>query len=169
MALRYRVELGPGERRDLLALTRSARTSVRLFVRARALLLCDTGPGGPAWTVARTAAALGVSSRTIEHLKRRWVEQGLEAALRREPRRRQRKAARFDAECEERLLALAGSPPPPGRERWTVRLLAGKAAELGLAPRVSAMTVQRVLKKGRPGPHAAPPGAENGPAGRGPS
>ena len=53
----------------------------------------------------------------------------------------------FDGEFEARLVALACSPAPDGRTRWTVRLLAAKAVELGLAPRVSPMTVHRILKK----------------------
>ena len=103
---------------------------------------CDKGPEGPAWTVGKTAQALGVSSRTIEHLKRRFVEQGLDAALRRKPR-----AVTFDGEFEACLVALACSPAPEGRTRWTVRLLAAKAVEPGLAPRVSPMTVHRILRK----------------------
>ena len=70
MAPRYRVTLESEERKDLVSLTRTVKTSGKLFRNARALLLCDKGPDGPAWTVGQTAQALGVSSRTIEHLKR---------------------------------------------------------------------------------------------------
>ena len=145
-APRYRVTLEPGERADLVSLTRTAKTSGKVFRNARALLLCDRGPGGPAWTVSHSAEALGVSSRTIEHLKRRFVEEGLEAALQRKPRPRRPRAVTFDGEFEARLVALACSPAPVGRTRWTVRLLARRAVELGLA-RVSPMTVHRVLRK----------------------
>ena len=147
MAPRYRVTLESKERKDLVSLTRTVKTSGKLFRNGRALLLCDKGPDGPAWTVSRTAPALGVSTRTIEHLKRRFVEEGLEAALGRKPRPRKPRAVTFDGEFEARLVALACSPAPEGRTRWTVRLLAAKAVELGLAPRVSPMTVHRVLKK----------------------
>ncbi len=149
MAPRYRVTLEPEEREELASLTRTVKTSGKLFANARALLLCDKGPAGPDphWTVARTAEALGVSSRTIEHLKRRFVEEGLEAALRRKPRPRKPRASTFDGKFQARLIALACSPAPEGRARWTVRLLAEKAVELGLAPRVSPMTVHRILKK----------------------
>ena len=147
MAPRYRVTLETEEREELLSLTRTSKTSGKLFLNARALLLCDRGPDGPGWTVARTAQALGVTSRTIEHIKRRFVEEGLEAALRRKPRQRKPREVTFDGAFEARLIALACSSAPQGRRRWTVRLLAEKAVELGLAPTVSPMTVQRILKK----------------------
>lgn len=98
------------------------------------------------------AAALGVTSRTIEHLKQRFVEEGFDAALDRKPISKPRKVT-FDGEFEARLTALACSPAPDGRTRWTVRLLADKAVELNIAPTVSTMTVQRALKKNELRPH----------------
>jgi transposase len=139
--------LEAAERDELLALTRNGKTSRKEFVSARALLLCDQGPHGPAWTVNTTAEALGVTTRTIEHIKRRFIEGGVEAALRRESRQRKPRAVTFDSAFEARLVALACSEAPSGRRRWTVRLLAEKAVELGLAASVSPMSVQRILKK----------------------
>ena len=147
MARRYRVKLDSAERKELESLTRTRETDGKLFRNARALLLCDRGPQGSGWRVAAVATALGVTERTIEHLKRRFVEDGLDAALQRQPARRTRRPVTFDSEFEARLLALARSPAPDGHARWTVRLLAAKVVELNLAPRVSAMTVQRILKK----------------------
>ena len=147
MASRYRVTLTPQERQELQALTRTSKTSGKRFLYARALLLCDRGPDGPGWTVIRAAEAIGVTARTIEHLKRRFVEDGLEAALQRKRRQRPPREVTFDGAFEARLIALACSSAPEGRRRWTVRLLAEKAVELGLAPNVSHMTVQRLLKK----------------------
>ncbi len=147
MAPRYRVTLTSQERNDLEALTHNGKTGSKLFIHARAILLCDAGPQGPAWKIADVADALGVSSRTIEHLKQRFVEEGLEAALQRKPRARPPRAVVFDGEFEARLIALACSDAPEGRSRWTVRLLAETAVELDFAPSVSHMTVQRVLKK----------------------
>ena len=132
MAPRYRVTLTVEERAELKALTRAAtKTTGKRFLYARALLLCDRGPEGPGWTVARVAEALGVSARTIEHLKRRFVEQGLEFALERKRRVRPPRKVIFDGAFEARLVALACSPAPPGRKRWTLRLLAEKVVELG--------------------------------------
>ena len=146
MAPRYRVTLTEDERRDLEALTHSGKTSAPKFIHARALLLCDSGPHGNPWKVADVAAALGVTTRTIEHLKERFVEEGIEAALERKPRSGLPQIT-YDGAFDARLTALACSPAPDGRARWTVRLLADKLVELKIAPKVSVMTVQRALKK----------------------
>jgi hypothetical protein len=147
MSPRYRVTLTKEERDELEALTRRGKTHARKYIHARALLLCDAGEHGQAWHVADVAAALGVTSRAIEHLKKRFVEEGLEAALERKPREKPPREIIFDGAFEARLISLACSDAPEGRRRWTVRLLADKAVELKIAERVSHMTVQRVLKK----------------------
>ena len=147
MKPRYRVTLTLEEREDLAALTRTGKTSAKRFLFARSLLLCDAGPQGPAWTVADTAEAMGVTPRTIEHLKKRFVEEGLDAALERKKREKAPRGVTFDGAFEARLITLACSEAPEGRWRWTVRLLAEKAVELSLAAKVSHMTVQRILKK----------------------
>lgn len=147
MTPRYRITLTEQERKDLEALTRCGKTGAKKFIHARGLLLCDAGPDGPAWTVACTAEALGVTSRTIEHLKKRFVEEGIKAALERKPREKPPRDVVFDGVFEARLVALACSESPEGHHRWTVRLLADKAVELNFAASVSHMTVQRVLRK----------------------
>jgi len=147
MAPRYRVTLTEPERTQLETLTRNGRTGAKKFIHARALLLCDAGPDGPAWPVADVAEALGITSRTIEHLKKRFVEEGIEVALERKSREKPPRDVIFDGAFEARLISLACSEAPEGYERWTVRLLADKAVELKFAPSVSHMTVQRVLKK----------------------
>jgi len=147
MSPRYRVTLSKEERKELEAMTRRGKTHARRFIHARALLLCDAGADGPAWNVADVAAALGVTSRSIEHLKKRFVEDGLESALERKPREKPPREVIFDGAFEARLIALACSDAPEGRRRWTVRLLADKAVELSFAETVSHMTVQRFLKK----------------------
>ena len=147
MSPRYRVTLTREERKELESMTRRGKTHARRFIHARALLLCDAGADGPAWNVSDVATALGVTSRAIEHLKKRFVEDGLEAALERKPREKPPREVTFDGAFEARLIALACSDAPEGRRRWTVRLLADKAVELRFAASVSHMTVQRVLKK----------------------
>ena len=146
MANRYKVTLTQKEREQLTELTRSGKSTAAKFVHARALLLCDAGKFGEPWKVAEVATALGVSSRTIEHLKQRFVEEGLDAALARKPQTKPR-AVRFDGEFDARLTALACSEAPEGRQRWTIRLLAEKLVELKITGPVSTMTVQRSLKK----------------------
>ena len=147
MAPRYKVTLVESERAELEALTRNGKTGAKKFINARALLLCDAGEGGSAWTVANVAKALGVTSRTIEHIKKRFVMDGLAAALERKQRDIPPRSVVFDGEFEARLTALACSEVPEGHARWTVRLLAEKAVELNFASSVSHMTAQRILKK----------------------
>jgi transposase len=145
MKPRYRVTLTAEEREELEALTRTAKTNAKRFLYARALLLCDAGPAGPGWMVADVAEVMGVTSRTIEHLKKRFVEDGLDAVLERKKSDKPPREVIFDGAFEARIVALACSQAPEGRRRWTVRLLAEKAVELEFAPQVSHMTVQRIL------------------------
>lgn len=146
MANRYKVTLTQAEREQLTELTRSEKSTAAKFIHARALLLCDAGESGDPWKVADVAEALGVSSRTIEHLRQRFVEEGLDAALARKPQSKPR-AVNFDEVFDARLTALACSEAPARRQCWTVRLLAEKLVELKIADRVPTMTVQRSLKK----------------------
>jgi hypothetical protein len=146
MANRYKVTLTQSERTQLTELTRCGKPPAAKFLHARVLLLCDAGDHGDPWKVADVAAALGISSRTVEHIKQRFVEEGLEAALVRKPHRHPRDVT-FDGSFDARLTALACSPAPEGYQRWTVRLLADKLVELKIVDAVSVMTVQRSLKK----------------------
>jgi transposase len=147
MAPRYRITLTQEERKQLRAFTRSGKTNAPKYVHARALLLCDTGPHtDKIWSMADVAAALGISTRTIEHLKQRFVEEGLESAIARKAKIKPPNIT-FDGEFDARLTALACSAAPDGRTRWTVRLLADQLVELKIVPEVSTMTVQRSLKK----------------------
>jgi hypothetical protein len=145
-APRYRVTLTQEERDQLEEMTRSGKTTASKFIHARALLLSDAGEHGNPWKVADVAEALGITTRTIEHLKERFVEEGIEAALVRKPAVRAPKLT-FDGSFDARLTALACSPAPAGRARWTVRLLAEKVVELKIAPKVSTMSIHRSLKK----------------------
>lgn len=147
MSPRYRVTLTEQERNELDALTRRGKIGAKKFIHARALLLCDAGVSGPAWKVADTAEALGITSRTIEHIKKQFVEEGLEAALDRKSLEKPPREIKFDGAFEARLIALACSDAPEGRTRWTLRLLADKVVELKISEYVSHMTIQRILKK----------------------
>lgn len=146
MAPRYKVTLTEEERKRLESLTHKGSTNSKKVIKARALLLCDAGEYGPGWKVAHIAEALGITSRTIEHLKKRFVDEGLEAALERK-RRELPRPVKFDGEFEARLIALACGQAPEGHARWTPRLLADKVVELNFAPSISGMTIHRILKK----------------------
>lgn len=147
MSPRYRVTLTQKERVELETLTKRGKVDARKFIHARALLLCDAGPDGPGWKVGDVADALGVTSRSIEHLKKRFVEEGLEAALQRKQSDKPPRDITFDGVFEAKLIALACTEAPEGHQRWTTRLLAEKAVELSIADGVSHMTVYRALKK----------------------
>jgi hypothetical protein len=82
----------------------------------------------------------------VERVRRRFVEEGLEAALNRQPQQN-RIARKIDGKAEAHLLALACGKPPEGRARWTLRLLADRLVELELVDSVSYETVRRTLKK----------------------
>jgi len=144
---RYRVTLTLDERNLLTEISTTGVRAVKTMLYARALLLLDAGEQGPRWNVADAADALGMTSRTLEHLKQRFVEQGLNEALQRKERLTPPRPVIFDGKFEARLLQLACSEAPEGRNRWTVRLLADKLVELKIVPAVSAMTVCNTLKK----------------------
>jgi len=147
MVKRYRVTLSCEERIELEGISNDGKTFSKKYINARALLLCDAGEGGPHWPVKDVACALGVSARKIEHLKRRFVEDGLEVAICRKQRETPPITPKYDGAFDARLTQLACSEAPSGHSRWTVRLLSEKIVELGIMPSCSPMTVFRSLKK----------------------
>jgi transposase len=149
MVSKYPVSLSPEERERLEKLTKEGPPESLGVRRARALLLCDKSTENPGRLAKDVSEVIGVSASTIDRWKKRFVEQGLERALERNPIDRSKRALKFDAAFEAKLLALARSEPPEGKNVWSVRLLARKAAELGLTDSVSPMTVQRALKRTR--------------------
>jgi transposase len=113
---------------------------------ARILLKADSGPDGPAWADRAIATALDLSVPTVERVRKRYAEEGIETALaRRVPRRKYRR--KLDGEAEAHLVALSCSPPPIGRRHWTFKLLADKIVELRFVDGVSYETVRRVMKR----------------------
>jgi transposase len=147
MAKRYRIMLSRDERIELESLTKKNQTGAKKFIHARILLLCDCGMDGPGWPSERIAQALGVTPRTIEHVKRRLLEGGMDTALDRKKRDKPPRDSIFDGEKEARLIALACSQAPDGRKRWTVRLLAERLVELRIFGHISKSSVQNALKK----------------------
>lgn len=143
---KYRVTLMEAERRELRALISAGKGSARRLAHARLLLKADQGPNGPGLTDEQIAAALELSRPTVERIRKRFVSEGLAAALdpRPSPRTFRRK---LDGEQEAQLVTLACSAPPRGAERWTLRLLANRLVELEVFESVSYETVRQVLKK----------------------
>ena len=144
---KYRVTLTADERRHLLDLITAGKAAAQQLAHARILLKADQADGGPAWEDARIAAALDCGVRTIERIRQRFVEQGLEAALGRKPQDRPSRERKLDGRGEARLIALACSAPPEGRQEWTMKLLADKLVELQVVDAICDETVRRVLKK----------------------
>ena len=146
---KYRVTLTAAERDELERLLARGKADVRKLKHAQVLLKADQGERGPAWPDERIVAALDVGIATVQRLRQRFVEEGLQAALspyRIGNRRYQRK---LDGEQEAKLIALACSTPPDERGRWTLRLLAGRMVELQHVDTLSHETVRQTLKKTR--------------------
>ena len=146
---RYLVTLTTEERRDLAKLVSAGKRSARTLTRARILLKADQAQGGPAWDDARIAEALGCGHRTVERVRERFVERGLDAALAHKPQERPSRERKFDGAAEARLIALACSEAPKGRARWTLKLLADKLVALEVVASVAPETVRQTLKKTR--------------------
>jgi transposase len=145
---RYRVTLTVEEREALGGMIARGKGDARKLAHARVLLQADASAGGPDWTDTRIAEAVRVSVRTIERVRQRFVEEGLEAALRPRPSPRVY-ARKLDGAQEAKLVALACSEPPEGKQRWTLRLLAERMVELEVVPELSHETVRQTLKKER--------------------
>ena len=145
----YRVTLTAEERQQLQATIAAGKAAARTLAHARILLKADEADGGPAWPDRRIAEALEVSVATVERVRQRLVEQGLEAALRRKEQDRPSREPVIDGRAEARLIALACSAPPRGRKAWTLRLLADKLIELEVVGSVSKEAVRQALKKTR--------------------
>jgi len=143
MPKKYIVTLTQEERDTLRQMLSAGEESARKLTRARILLKADEG-----WTDKAICQALDVHTSTVERARRRFVEEGFEAALnRRSPRRDYER--KLDGNAEAHLIALACSSPPAGQEHWTLRLLAEKLVTLEQVDvgSVSHETVRQVLKK----------------------
>jgi transposase len=139
---KYLVTLTDEERQGLELLLRKGKVAARTLTHARVLLKADRSAG---WTDQQIADAFGVAVRTVERLRQRFVEEGFEAALK--PKAVPRLPRKVDGEVEAHLVALAGSDPPEGRRRWTLRLLAGRLVELDLVESISHERVRQTLEK----------------------
>jgi putative transposase len=134
------VKLTDNEISSLTTLLRRGAPSARTQTRARILRLLDRGQRPSA-----IAATLQVSAQTVFNIRRRYLTDGLDAALVDRPR--SGRPVEIDGTRRAKITALACSTPPKGRARWTLRLLADKAVELGYCERISHNSVKEVLKK----------------------
>ena len=143
----YKVTLQSEEREQLEAITHKGSHQSQKVINALILLNCDEGECNAHRACGEDVAnILQISMRKIDRIKKRFVEEGLDAALVRQPSQRsyERKA---DGELEAHLIAMSCGEPPQGYARWSLRLLAERAVELEYIDSISHETVRRVLKK----------------------
>lgn len=145
---RYHVFLTDDDRATLYRLVSSGTAPARQITHARILLKADEGPDGPAWQDVAIAAAFEIDRSTVARVRRLFVLEGRDAALRHRPPRATTPRTLSGAD-EAHLIALACSAPPTGRERWSVRLLAAAFVTVEDGNRVSRELVRRTLKKAR--------------------
>lgn len=145
MHKKYVVKLTEEERQGLETLVSQGKAAARTISRAWILLKADAA-AGPAWSDEQIRVTFDVGLATIYRVRQTFVEEGLPAVLTRRPKSRHRHRT-LDGEQEAHLIALACSKPPPGRRRWTIRLLTAKMVELQYTERVCPETVRQTLKK----------------------
>ena len=144
---KYIVGLEAEERERLERLVGSGKAAAYKIRHANILLAVDESKGGAKLTDKQVARSLGVSVRSIENLRRKLVEEGLEACLQRKKQVRPSVERMFDGEKEAKLIAVACGPAPEGRARWTLELLADRVVRLKIVERCSTETVRRTLQK----------------------
>ena len=143
MAKKYVVALSEEERCELQSMVSTGKSAARRLIHARVLLLADARSESNR-TDQQIVEALGVSKRTIERIRQRFVEEGFEAAL--NPKSRPRIVSKLE-KAEADLVELAKSDPPKGRKRWTLRLLADQAVQWKYLDGLSHESARQILKK----------------------
>jgi hypothetical protein len=144
---KYAVRLSAEERETLGSLIHKGKRPAAQVLKARILLKADISEAGDGWSDGRIVAALDTSLSTVFRTRRQLVEEGFEAVLNRKHSPNSARRRIFDGAAEAKLIALACSPPPKGRARWTLVLLEDKVVELRIVERASDNTIGRTLKK----------------------
>ena len=144
---KYIVRLSADERERLEALIHKGKHPAARVLKVRILLKADVSEEGDGWSDGRIVKALDTSPSTVFRARRQLVEEGFEAVLTRKHSPNSARRRIFDGAAEAKLIALACSPPPRGRARWTLVLLEDKVVELNIVDRASDNTIGRTLKK----------------------
>ena len=144
---KYEIELSSVEREFLREIVSQGSASARKIQHAQILLKADVSEKGPAWKDKAITDAFEVSIRTVERIRKRCVEHGLEDALvhRKNPNGVHRR--KLDGHGEAHLSKLACSQPPEGRDSWTLQLLGDRLVELKVVDSICRETVRTTLKK----------------------
>lgn len=145
MAEKYIVRLTAQERQELREIIRAGKRAAHLIRHAHIILKADIEAEN--WTDEQIAEAYDCSLGTVYNIRKRFVLEGLEAALERKRQKTLSRQPVFDGRAEAQLIALSLSSPPEGRSGWTLRLLANKLVELQIVETVSHETVRATLKK----------------------
>ena len=143
---KYRIRLTTDEQQELNALVSRGRAAAYKQTHARILLMSDESRSDGGMKDADITSALGVGQSTVERIRKRCVEEGVESALNRKKQLRRRQK-RLDGEGEARLIAMACGEPPEGRASWTLKLLADQLVECEIVGTISTETVRQALKK----------------------
>jgi transposase len=156
MVKKYVVSLSEAERHSLEQIVTTGKRSASTINHARILLKADSQQPSGGWRDQDIKDALDISIRTIERVRQRFVEVGLDAALK--PRPGQGRKPKLDGEAEAHLVALRCSEPPTGQGRWTLRLLAKQMVALDYIDQLSHESVRQALKKTTCNPGGKPAG-----------
>jgi transposase len=146
MKKRYRVTLTEEEHNELLSITQKGTNKAQKIRNAIILLNCDEGEFSDKKSNSEIANMLRISDRTIERVKKNFVEESFEIALNGKPYKTN-VPPKIDGEVEAKLIALACSESPDGYNRWSLRLLAEKMVQLQYIVSISHEGVRQVLKK----------------------
>jgi transposase len=155
---KYRVSLDAEERTALELLISAGKAASRKLTHARILLLADA-VHGEGTCDEDIVAALSTSLRTIARVRKRFVTEGIEAALDPRPRPARPDKIKIKGSVEQKLIELACTDPPRGRCHWTLQLLADEMVVLGLVDSISTETVRLALKKTTSSPGSCSHGA----------
>jgi hypothetical protein len=152
MAVRNKivVRLTRAQRETLRRVVRAGSHSAALLRRAQILLKADAD-GPDAWPDERIAEALDTTRMTLSRVRQQFVAEGLDATMHRK-RPTSRQYRKLDGRQEAQLIALACSPAPAGRARWTMTLLSDRLVEMKVVESIDPATVWRTLKKTRSSP-----------------
>jgi transposase len=144
--IRYTIKLTKSEVDELLAIINKGSHTSQTFRTAYILLNCDEGKYAEKVTNEQISKVLKIGMRTIDRVKKKFIEEGFEAVLERRPTSRVYET-KSDGDVEAKLVTLCCSEPPKGFAKWSLRLLADKMVELKYVESISHVTVRSILKK----------------------
>jgi transposase len=144
--IRYTVKLTKGEVDELTSIISKGSHTSQSFRTAYILLNCDEGKYSERVTNEEISKVLKIGMRTIDRVKKKFIEEGFEGVMERRPTQRIYET-KIDGDSEAKLVTLCCSEPPKGFAKWSLRLLADKMVELKYVDSISHVTVRNVLKK----------------------